>query len=102
MLDIPVWLKFLISVIWDILDFTIGRVPVFGSFFDMAGGFLAILLWGYEGILAFWEMIDITDQLDSVFPTVTIIGVISWLRSKGEDTQEIAGQAKVITGGIRR
>lgn len=102
MVEIPVWAKFTISAIWDILDLTIGRVPIFGSFFDLAGGVLAIFLWGYEGILAFWELIDVTDQADSFIPTLTLIGLISWLRSRGHDPEEMAGQAKVITGGIRR
>lgn len=102
MVEIPVWAKFTISIVWDFLDLTIGRVPIFGSFFDLAGGVLAIFLWGYEGILAFWELIDVTDQADSLIPTLTLIGFISWLRSRGHDPEEMAGQAKVITGGIRR
>lgn len=83
----PTWLKFTISAFWDILDLTIGRIPIFGSFFDIAGGLLAIALWGVEGIIVFWEMLDVTDQLDSFIPTVTAIGVLSWYRNKGNDTE---------------
>lgn len=101
MLDIPVWIKFTISIIWDILDLTIGRIPLFGSFFDIIGAFLAILLWGYEGIFAFWELIDITDQVDSFIPTTTIIGVVSWLRNKGHDTEQIGASVKMISGGVK-
>jgi len=102
MVEIPVWLKFSISIIWDILDLTIGRIPIFGSFFDLVGGILAIILWGYEGILAFWELIDVTDQADAFIPTTTIIGIISWLRHRGHDTGEIAEKARMITGGVKR
>ena len=101
-MDIPLWLKFLIAVIWDILDLTIGRVPIFGSFFDFFGGILAIILWGYEGIIAFWELMDVTDQIDALFPTTTIIGVVYWLRRRGHDTGEIAGKVGMIKGGVKR
>jgi len=100
--EIPLWLKFLIATIWDIVDLTIGRVPLFGSFFDFAGGILAILLWGYEGLLVFWELMDVTYQVDSFFPTPVIIGIIYWLRKRGYETEEIAGKAKMIKGGIKR
>ena len=100
--DIPLWFRFLIAIIWDILDLTIGRVPIFGSFFDFCGGVLAIILWGYEGILAFWELMDVTDQVDSFFPTTTIIGIIYWLRSRGHETGEIAGKVGMIKGGVKR
>lgn len=101
MIEIPLWLKFSIAVAWDIFDLTIGRIPLFGSFTDFISGILAIILWGYEGIFAFWEILDVTDQVDSFVPTLTAIGVFVYLKNKGHDTEQIAGGAKIMKGGIR-
>ena len=73
-------IKLGISIIWDIFDFTVGRVPVIGTLIDIIGGFLATALWGKLGVLAFWEVIDITDQLEAFVPSLTIIGIISIIR----------------------
>lgn len=99
--EIPLWLKFLIAIVWDILDLTIGRIPIFGSFFDFVGGILAIVLWGNAGIFAFWELIDFTEQLDAFVPTLTAIGVLSWYMDKGHDSEEIAGNIAVMKRGVR-
>lgn len=69
-------IKLGISIIWDILDFMFGSVPVLGTLLDMIGGFLAMVLWGKLGVLAFAELIDITGLLDAYVPTLTIIGII--------------------------
>jgi hypothetical protein len=79
---IPV-LKFLISIIWDILDFTIFRIPVLGTFTDILSIPLAIALWGPLGLAATWEVFDFTDQFDAEVPTMTLIGVFAMImRSK--------------------
>ncbi len=73
-------MKFAISIVWDILDFTIFRIPLLGEITDAIGAFLAMGLWGYGiGALAWWEELDWTEQIDAEVPTLTIIGVISWL-----------------------
>lgn len=72
-------IKLLISIVFDVIDFTVGRIPVFGTVFDFVAGFLAVLLWGRIGYLAFWEIVDISDQLDAEIPTLTLIGLISIL-----------------------
>jgi hypothetical protein len=77
--------KFLISILFDIADFFVGRIPVFGTVFDILGGFLAIWLWGPIGSLQFGEIIDITDQIDAFIPTVTIAGILNILFSKGNN-----------------
>ena len=73
-------IKLGISVIWDIFDLTFGRIPVVGTLIDMIGGFLAMVLWGKLGVFAFGELIDVTDQLDTYVPSLTIIGMISVLK----------------------
>ncbi len=39
-------IKLGISIIWDLFDFIIGRIPVIGMLIDIIGGFLAMALWG--------------------------------------------------------
>ncbi|MDP3729113.1 MAG: hypothetical protein Q8R18_06720 [bacterium] len=74
-------LKFLFSIIFDITDFFFGRIPGFGTVFDILGGFLGLWLWGIPGGLQFLEIIDITDQIDAFIPTMTLAGIIHILTS---------------------
>ncbi|HIH15071.1 MAG: hypothetical protein QT08_C0017G0006 [archaeon GW2011_AR17] len=69
--------KFLLSIAFDVTDFFLGRIPGFGTVFDIAGGFLGLWLWGLPGGLQFLEILDITDQLDSFVPTMTLAGILS-------------------------
>jgi len=39
-------LKFLVAITFDVADFFIGRIPVWGTIFDITGGFLGLWLWG--------------------------------------------------------
>lgn len=68
-------IKLIVSICFDVLDFFIGRIPILGTFFDIAGTILGYSLWGKAGLLQGLEIIDITDQLDSFIPTLTIIGL---------------------------
>lgn len=70
-------LKFAVSITYDVADFFIGRIPIFGTVFDAAGGILAVYLWGNYGLLQFLELADVTDQFDGFIPTVTIAGILS-------------------------
>lgn len=79
MQSIPPW-KWIIAVIWDFLDFTLFRIPGFGTIADVLSIPLAIMLWGNIGIIAAWEIADITDQLDAEIPTMTLLGVYTLVR----------------------
>lgn len=74
--------KIAISIVWDLLDFTIGRIPVFGTLFDVAGTILAITLYGKKGILAAVEILDIGDQLDAHLPSLTLLGLYELWKNK--------------------
>lgn len=67
--------KLVISVVWDLLDFTIGRVPVIGTLFDVGGTTLALYLYGTRGLLAGLEIFEVTEQLDSWIPSLTLLGL---------------------------
>ena len=75
---INIW-KFAIAIIWDILDFTLFRIPGIGTFTDILAIPVAIWLWGPAGIIAIWEVADFSDQLDAEVPTMTTIGVLMLL-----------------------
>lgn len=74
--------KLLLAVILDILDFTVGRVLGFELIFDAALGVAAVLLWGWPGLFAFWELADPTGQADGFVPTLTMIALSQMGRSK--------------------
>lgn len=74
---LPTGLKLIISIVWDVLDALIGRIPGFGTVWDIAGTLLAFKLWGVWGLGAIWEVFEPTDQIDGFLPTMTIIGLIS-------------------------
>jgi hypothetical protein len=71
--------KLILSIIFDVTDFFVGRIPVFGTLFDIFGGILAVYLWGGLGSIQFLEIIDLTDQLDGFIPTVTLAGIAAIL-----------------------
>ena len=75
------WFKYFlflgISAIIDSLDFFIGRIPIFGTIFDIIGGFVSFLLWGSLGLISFWEVLEISDQADGFIPTLTLVGLLS-------------------------
>jgi hypothetical protein len=70
------WWRFLLAALFDFADFTIGRIPIFGIAFDLAGTVLAVWLWGAWGGLQGLELLDFTEQVDAWIPTVTIAGGI--------------------------
>ena len=80
--SIPTSIKFIIAILWDLTDFTIGRIPGSGTLFDIIGGLVAMGLWGETGILAFWEVLDISDQIDAELPTATLIGILAYIRGR--------------------
>ena len=79
---VTIIIKILISIIWDILDATIFRIPGFGTISDILSIPLAIFLWGNAGVIAAWEVFEPTDQLDAFIPTLTLIGILTNIRGK--------------------
>lgn len=75
--------KVVISVIYDIGDFTIGRIPIFGTFYDLFGVWLGYILWGPIGLINAWELLDPTDQIDGFIPTMSIVATKCLVFEKG-------------------
>lgn len=73
--------KLLIAVLLDILDFTLGRMIGAGTVLDLVFAGIAFVLWGPVGLVALWEAIDVTDQVDGFVPTMTLIA-LSQMRKK--------------------
>ena len=74
--------KLAIAIVLDLLDFTIGRIPGFELVFDAFLGVVAVLLWGWAGLAAFWEIADPTGQADAFVPTMTFIALTQMGRTK--------------------
>lgn len=73
-IPIPVWAKFTICVLFDLFDFTIGRLLLGVSLLGEVGtAVIMFVLWGPIGLFAIWEAVDITEQVDGFIPTNTII-----------------------------
>ena len=80
----PLLCKFIFSITFDTIDFFLGRIPGFGTVFDILGGFLGVWLWGLPGAIQFAEVIDITDQIDAFIPTMTLAGILHLLTKNKE------------------
>lgn len=74
--------KLAIAVLLDVLDFTLGRILGAGTVIDIVFAGIAFVLWGPVGLLALWEAIDVTDQVDGFVPTMTLIALSQMRKSR--------------------
>lgn len=76
-----IWARLGISLAFDILDSM--KLPILaGPLSGIIGTALAINLWGNNGALASWEILELSDTLDRFIPSVTLTGILSILRGK--------------------
>ncbi len=66
-------IKLAIAIVLDIADFFIGRIPGFGTGFDVVLTAVSFALFGWKGLAQGLELFDVTDQLDGFVPTLTIL-----------------------------
>lgn len=67
------------SIVIDAFDFTLGRVPIFGSATEGVGTIVLWALWGPAGLANLWELADFTEQADGFVPTATLIALyVGW------------------------
>lgn len=68
-----------LSVVIDVFDFSLGRIPIFGSVTEGVSSLVLYMLWGPAGLLNLLELIDVTDNLDGFIPTATLIALyVGW------------------------
>ena len=73
------FLRLALSVVIDLFELTLGRIPIFGTVTEGVSTVVLLALWGPAGLLNLWELLDITDQADSFIPTATLIALyIGW------------------------
>lgn len=67
------------SVLIDLFDFTLGRVPIFGTVTEGVGTVVLLAMWGPIGLVNLAELIDFTDQADGFIPTATLVALyVGW------------------------
>ena len=75
------FVRLALSVMVDLLDFTVGRALFAIPWEEGAGAALATVLWGPVGIAYLFELIDLTEQIDAFIPMTTLIGLwVGWRR----------------------
>jgi hypothetical protein len=73
------FLRLALSVAIDVADFTLGRIPIFGSVTEGVGTIVLFGLWGPAGLVNLWELVDFTEQADAFIPTATMIALyVGW------------------------
>lgn len=73
------FLRLAFSIVIDLLDFTLGRIPIFGSVTEGVGTIVLYGLWGPVGLANLWELLDFTEQADAFVPTATLIALfVGW------------------------
>lgn len=73
------FLRLAFSVLIDLFDLTLGRIPIFGSVTEGVGTVVLYALWGPAGLVNLLELVDFTDQADSFIPTATLIALfVGW------------------------
>jgi len=74
--------KFAIAIAYDAIDFF--SIPVLGQIYDVIGIPLGYILWGPLGLTNAWELLDPVDTIDRFVPTMTLAGVVVYLKEKGD------------------
>lgn len=84
--------KLALSVVLDIVDFTIGRIPGLEIVVDALLAVAATAMWGWAGLFAFWELADPTGQIDGFAPTLALIALTQMRRRKNPARLEQPGR----------
>jgi hypothetical protein len=73
------FIRLAFSVVIDLFDLTLGRIPIFGTVTEGVGTVVLFAMWGPAGLVNLLEMFDITEQADSFIPTATLVALyVGW------------------------
>lgn len=73
------FLRLAFSIVIDVFDFTLGRIPVFGSVTEGVGTVVLFAMWGPAGLVNLLELVDFTEQADAFIPTATLVALyVGW------------------------
>ncbi len=73
------FLRLAFSVLIDVFDFTLGRIPIFGSVTEGVGTVVLYSMWGPAGLVNLLELFDFTEQADAFIPTATLVAIyVGW------------------------
>lgn len=73
------FLRLAFSVVIDLFDFTLGRLPIFGSVTEGVSTLALVAMWGPAGLVYLWELVDFSDQADAFIPTATLVALfVGW------------------------
>ena len=73
------YIRLAISIVIDVLNFTVGRVPFVGEAEDGVSAVVLFFLWGPVGLISLWELADPLEQIDGLIPTATLIALyVGW------------------------
>jgi hypothetical protein len=68
--------KFIVCILIDLFDFTLGRVLFLFPFSgEILGAVVGFLMFGPMGLLYLLEALDPTEQIDGFIPTATLIAL---------------------------
>ena len=73
------FLRLALSIVIDLFDFTLGRLPIFGAVTEGVGTVVLTALWGPAGLVNILELFDFTEQVDAFIPTATLVALfVGW------------------------
>jgi hypothetical protein len=73
------FLRLAFSIVYDLFDFTLGRIPIFGAVTEGVGTVVLMALWGPAGLVNLLELFDFTEQGDAFIPTATLVALyVGW------------------------
>jgi hypothetical protein len=73
------FLRLAFSILIDVLDFSLGRLPIFGAVTEGVSTVVLFAMWGPAGLANLLELVDFSEQIDGFIPTATLIALyVGW------------------------